>query len=88
QPFIVAALVLVMALHSLASVARLKAQYALATLEVVVYGAFIFSNTTSLSNPALNIAQGRVLQSIPRDITSVLDTLDVEAKGIVRYASC
>ncbi|KAI0650198.1 hypothetical protein C8Q79DRAFT_923554 [Trametes meyenii] len=88
QPFVVAGLIMVVALRSLASVAYPKAQFALATVEAVIYGAFVFSSTALTSRPTLTFAQAEVLRSIPRDPETIISTLGVEPTGIVHYACC
>ncbi|CDO77460.1 hypothetical protein BN946_scf184881.g3 [Trametes cinnabarina] len=87
EPFILAALVMTMVLHSLATASHLPVQYVLAVLQAVLHGAFIFSNT-SLGHPArLLPAQASVLKSIPSDVRTALAALDL-APDILRYACC
>ncbi|KAI0675875.1 hypothetical protein C8Q78DRAFT_988356 [Trametes maxima] len=88
QPFVIAGLIMVVALRSLASVAYPKAQFALATVEAVIYGAFVFSSAALTSRPTLTLAQAEVLRSIPRDPETIISTLGVEPTGIVHYACC
>ncbi|KAI0324603.1 hypothetical protein GY45DRAFT_1262517, partial [Cubamyces sp. BRFM 1775] len=87
QPFILAALLMTIILHSLAAAARLPSRFVLATLQAVLYGAFLFSNV-SLGHPReLLPAQSEVLSSLPRDLKTALSALDL-VPDIIRYACC
>ncbi|KAI0644328.1 hypothetical protein C8Q79DRAFT_874096, partial [Trametes meyenii] len=68
EPFIVAALLMTMVLHSLAATARLPVRYVLAVLQVVLHGAFSFSNHLWRRPAGLHPDQVTILSSIPRDL--------------------
>ena len=70
-------------MHSIASANRLDCEYWLATIRVVLFGAFAFSNVSR----NLTAAQNQVLDSIPLDVRTAIASLGVEP-DIIRYASC
>ncbi|KAI9057623.1 hypothetical protein FKP32DRAFT_1583402, partial [Trametes sanguinea] len=88
-PFLLAALLMVAILHTLSAVAFPAAQYILATLKVVVFGAFTMRSVGSSSGlaPSLTSEQQSILQSMPRDLRTVLDALEL-IPDIVSYACC
>ncbi|KAI0711693.1 hypothetical protein C8Q76DRAFT_571196, partial [Earliella scabrosa] len=87
QPFILAGLLMVVVLHSIASAARLKSEFILATMEVIVFGSFMFCNSLPSPPSPMCISQADALRSIPRDMKTALSVLEVEPE-IVEYACC
>lgn len=85
QPFVLAALLMTVVLHSLAAAARLPVEFVLSVLEAVLYGAFVFSNVARPNT--LTTAQAEVLGTIPRTMDTVMDTLKLKP-NIIRYACC
>ncbi|KAJ2974975.1 hypothetical protein NUW54_g11804 [Trametes sanguinea] len=88
QPFVLAAFIMVTVLHSIAATARLKSQYILATIEAVLYGAFVFSNVAASSGPTLNLLQANVLRNFPQDARTAMAALGVEPDGVTHFACC
>lgn len=85
SPFILASLLLVTVLHTLASVSRLYTQLILATLRVLLFGALMLGNP-----PAPNIlsaVQEALLSRIPLDVRTVLSKLQLEPTFIT-YTTC
>ncbi|KAL7279763.1 hypothetical protein ACG7TL_006170 [Trametes sanguinea] len=90
-PFLLAALLMVAILHTLSAVAFPAAQYLLATLKVVIFGAFTMSNAarsrSSSAEAGLTPEQQSILQSMPLDLRTVLEGLEA-IPDIVSYACC
>ncbi|KAI9069599.1 hypothetical protein FKP32DRAFT_1541804, partial [Trametes sanguinea] len=88
-PFLLAGLLMVTVLHTLSAVAFPAAQYVLATLKVVVFGAFTIRNLASSSTrpPTLTADQQSLLQSMPLDLRTVLEALEL-VPDIDSYACC
>ncbi|RDX40504.1 hypothetical protein OH76DRAFT_1307036, partial [Lentinus brumalis] len=87
EPYVVAALVMTTVLHSVAAVSRMYGQYILATLEAVLFGAFVWCNTQGGGRPELTPAQARVLETLPADVRTAMSWLGLEP-DIVRHACC
>ncbi|KAI9069151.1 hypothetical protein FKP32DRAFT_1536368, partial [Trametes sanguinea] len=88
QPFLMAGLVMVTVLHTLAGVSFPAVQYILATLKVVLFGAFTMNTTMSGSRAQLLSAeQLAALRAMPLDLRTVLDHLDL-TPDITTYACC
>lgn len=85
-PFILAALCLVSILHTMAGVARPQVQLVLATLQVVLFGAFTWESSPAVRN-ILSETQSAVLHRIPLDIRTALSSLCLEP-NIIIYAAC
>ncbi|OSD01989.1 hypothetical protein PYCCODRAFT_1344209, partial [Trametes coccinea BRFM310] len=83
QPFLIAALFMVCALHSIAHVARPFANLVLATIKVVILGAIMACGGSS----RLSDLQRSLLGRVPSDVRSAMDILGLEPELIV-YASC
>ncbi|KAL7279724.1 hypothetical protein ACG7TL_006131 [Trametes sanguinea] len=83
QPFLVAALFMVCALHSLAHVARPYANLVLATIKVVIWGAIMACGGSS----TLMVHQQSLLKLIPSDVRTAIDLLGLEPDLTV-YAAC
>ncbi|KAI9062806.1 hypothetical protein FKP32DRAFT_1554566, partial [Trametes sanguinea] len=83
QPFLIAALFMVCALHSLAHVARPYANLVLATIKVVILGATMACGGSS----RLPELQQRLLKRVPSDVRSAIDLLGLEPELTV-YAAC
>ncbi|TFY56546.1 hypothetical protein EVJ58_g7577 [Rhodofomes roseus] len=88
-PFILAALLMVSALHTLSGLNREAANLVLATFRALLYGAFVIcSRSNTPRGPSrLAVEHQAILDCIPRDIRSVMSHLKVEPQ-ITRYASC
>ncbi|RDX51278.1 hypothetical protein OH76DRAFT_1347075, partial [Lentinus brumalis] len=84
--FIVAALVTVTILHSVAAVSRPYGHFILATLRVVLFGAFAYQ-TNPIARYVLTAAQALLLKAIPIDVRAAMRLLRVQA-DIVQYATC
>lgn len=84
--FIVAALVTVTILHSVAAVSRPYGHFILATLRVVLFGAFAYQ-TNPIARYVLTAAQVLLLKAIPIDVRAAMRLLRVQA-DIVQYATC
>ncbi|PIL35294.1 hypothetical protein GSI_02019 [Ganoderma sinense ZZ0214-1] len=107
QPFVLIALLVTCALHTLSGVNRGATNLLLVTLQALLVGAFISCNNEGESasgdssqditfNPArkaiharskLSSAQKAVVDSVPRDIQTVLSHLGIEP-DVIRFASC
>ncbi|KAI0710498.1 hypothetical protein C8Q76DRAFT_576339, partial [Earliella scabrosa] len=87
EPFVLAALIMTTILHSIAAVSRSRCQYILRTLEVVLYGAFVWCNTQSGNGSELTIAQDDLVNSLPEDVRTALSHLGLEPE-FLRYACC
>lgn len=89
EPFIMAALLAVTVLHTLASVSRPNCAYLLTALQVVIYGAFMYdvSQTSSHGTRSLSAAQQAILNTIPTDMRTVINNLDLEPEYML-YACC
>ncbi|PIL35041.1 hypothetical protein GSI_02828 [Ganoderma sinense ZZ0214-1] len=81
--FLLAGLLMVTVLHTLSDVARPEAAYALCALKAVIFGLFVWSNTTNMLFPS----QQALVDDTPVDIRTVLARLGVEPQ-ITRYAAC
>ncbi|KAI0658047.1 hypothetical protein C8Q70DRAFT_878943, partial [Cubamyces menziesii] len=83
QPFLIVALFMVCALHSLAHVARPYANLVLATIKMVMLGAIM-----SCGGPSrFTELQRSLLKSVPSDVRSAIELLGLEPDLTV-YASC
>ncbi|KAI0363915.1 hypothetical protein BV20DRAFT_957318, partial [Pilatotrama ljubarskyi] len=93
QPCILLALLMVSALHTLSGLNSDAANLVLGIIRVVLTGAFIASNNPHgkrRERPqlgSLTDEQRSILESVPRDIRTVLSRLEVEP-DIIRYATC
>ncbi|KAL7284233.1 hypothetical protein ACG7TL_001515 [Trametes sanguinea] len=85
EPWLLAGLVMSAVLHSLAAVSRPDLTYVLATIQAIIYGAFMYCN--GASSTTLDADQAGMLAAIPSDVRTVLGRLGLEP-DIVRYASC
>ncbi|KAH9854780.1 hypothetical protein C2E23DRAFT_725463, partial [Lenzites betulinus] len=85
EPFVVAALIMTTILHALHGVSRNDSHYVLATIRVLLYGAFAFCRTPS--SAPMTEAQQAVLASVPKDVRTALKRLHIEPE-ILRYACC
>ncbi|OJT11998.1 hypothetical protein TRAPUB_11455, partial [Trametes pubescens] len=85
EPFVLAALIMTTILHAVHSVSRVDSNYILATLRVLLFGAFMFCNRGRGSQ--LTAAQRLMLQTIPKDVRSALKKLHINPE-IIRYACC
>ncbi|TFY53450.1 hypothetical protein EVJ58_g9445 [Rhodofomes roseus] len=85
-PFLLAALLMVSALHTLSGVSRDAANLILATFRVLLYGAFV-ACSAGTSRDQLAPDKQALLDCIPRDIRSVVTHLKIEPV-LTRYASC
>ena len=72
-------------LHAIASVSRPYANFILATIRVVLFGALVFCNSST--RPTLTDAQRDLLRTVPKDVRTALKTLNVTPE-YVRYACC
>ncbi|CDO75322.1 hypothetical protein BN946_scf184517.g5 [Trametes cinnabarina] len=89
QPFLMAGLVMVTVLHTFAGVSFPAAQYVLATVKVLLLGAFTLEmfDLPGSPTPLLSPAQQAALRGVPLDLRTVLDLLQVNP-NIVSYACC
>ncbi|KAI1783100.1 hypothetical protein LXA43DRAFT_865627, partial [Ganoderma leucocontextum] len=87
EPFVLAALLMVIVLHSLAAASRVYAQYILAAVQAMLYGAVVWCNAQSGWPSSLTPAQATLLQSVPDDVRTILTSLGLES-DIIRYACC
>lgn len=89
QPFILAALLVTSALHTLSGVNRDTANLVLVMLRTVLVGAFIRCSqpATSITRSQFSIDQQAILDSIPRDVRTAISRLNLEP-SIIRYATC
>ncbi len=90
EHFIIAALIMTTILHALAATSRMHCGYILATLQAVLYGAFVWCNTRSTSSTApgtLTPDQAALLSHIPDDVRGAIKDLGLEP-DIVRHACC
>ncbi|KAH9828801.1 uncharacterized protein C8Q71DRAFT_717899, partial [Rhodofomes roseus] len=87
--FLLAALLTVSALHTLSGLSRDAANLVLAALRALLYGAFVACNAASAprGQHPLTADQHGILDSIPRDVRTVLRTLNLEPE-VTRYAAC
>ncbi|KAI0644125.1 hypothetical protein C8Q79DRAFT_914175, partial [Trametes meyenii] len=83
QPFLVAALIMVSVLHSLAHVAYPYTKLVLMTMKVVIFGALTMGN----SRLALSTEHRNFLKQIPSDVRTVMKFLALEP-DITLYATC
>lgn len=75
-------------LHSMAATARLPVQYVLQVIQVVLHGAFLYCNSSLGGGPSnLTPKQKTILKSIPDDIKTVIDDLEL-APDLIRFACC
>ncbi|KAI1788720.1 hypothetical protein LXA43DRAFT_862608, partial [Ganoderma leucocontextum] len=84
--FILAALLMVTILHTLASVARPYTQFILATLQVLLFGALSW-HTNPIAKAVLDASQNALLKRIPLDIRTALSLFELEP-DMVLYAAC
>ena len=88
QPFVVAALIMTTLLHAVASVSRPYSNFVLATIRVLLHGAFAYCNrVSSQSSSTLTAHQRNILRTVPKDVRTALKALGV-APDIVHYACC
>ncbi|PIL26911.1 hypothetical protein GSI_10049 [Ganoderma sinense ZZ0214-1] len=87
QPFVLAALIMSIVLHSLAAVSRVHVDYVLATLQAVLYGTVLWCNAQSGDSSDLTPSQASWLKTVPGDTRTVLTSLGLEP-DIIRYACC
>ncbi|KAI0653767.1 hypothetical protein C8Q70DRAFT_876659, partial [Cubamyces menziesii] len=85
EPFVLAGFIMTCMLHAIHAVNHLDSHYILATLRVVLFGAFMFCNQSRRSS--LSPAQQAVMQSIPTDVRTALKKLGINPE-IVHYACC
>ncbi|KAJ8457610.1 hypothetical protein ONZ51_g11431 [Trametes cubensis] len=85
EPFVLAALIMTCMLHAVHSVNHLDSHYVLATLRVLLFGAFMFCNKARQSS--ITPSQQAILQSMPVDVRTVLKRLGIDP-DFVRYACC
>ncbi|KAI9069639.1 hypothetical protein FKP32DRAFT_1559298, partial [Trametes sanguinea] len=83
QPFLITALFMVCALHSLAHVARPYANLVLAAIKVVILGAIMTCGGSS----NLTEMQRRLLKRVPTDVRSAIELLGLEP-DVTTYATC
>ncbi|KAH9853713.1 hypothetical protein C2E23DRAFT_727959, partial [Lenzites betulinus] len=86
EPCILLALLITSALHTLSGMNSDAANLILVTIRVVLTGAFIGKRCKG-ARSALTDQQQSMLDSIPRDVRTVLSRLGVEP-DIIRYATC
>lgn len=84
-PFLLASLFMVSALHTLSGVSRDASNLILATLRALLFGAFVACSPGT--SRGLLPRQQAILDSIPRDIRTVLTHLKIEPV-ITKYATC
>ncbi|KAI0349526.1 hypothetical protein OH77DRAFT_1364012, partial [Trametes cingulata] len=91
QPFILAALLMTSALHTLSGVNRPTTNLVLTTLRVFLVGAFMSCSEehpdASKGPPHLTRSQQALVDSIPRDVRTALSRLNIQPT-FIRYASC
>ncbi|KAI0667019.1 hypothetical protein C8Q78DRAFT_983017, partial [Trametes maxima] len=83
QPFLIAALIMVCALHSLAHLSHPYSNFVLATIKVVILGAVMMSGGSS----SLSAEHRSLLKNIPSDVRTAMKILNLEP-DVVTYASC
>lgn len=83
QPFLIAALLMVVILHAMAGVARQYVSFTLATIRVVILGAIY-----TVQGPAgLTDAQLALLQKLPDDVRTAASILELDT-AFISFASC
>ncbi|KAI0350461.1 hypothetical protein OH77DRAFT_1413006, partial [Trametes cingulata] len=91
QPFILAALLVTSALHTLSGVSRPAANLILTTFRVVLVGAFLScskeDSAPSKGFSPVSRSQQDLLHSIPQDVRTALSRLNIQP-NFIRYASC
>ncbi|CDO76809.1 hypothetical protein BN946_scf185033.g6 [Trametes cinnabarina] len=88
EPYVAAALIMTTLLHAVASVSRPYSNFVLATLRVLLHGAFVYCNRTSSADPsALSAPQRDIVNTIPKDVRTALKALGI-APDFLRYATC
>ncbi|PIL24708.1 hypothetical protein GSI_12594 [Ganoderma sinense ZZ0214-1] len=88
QPYVLAGLLMATVLHSLAATARMPVQYVLRVLQVVLYGAFLYCNSTSGSKTtSLTPDQKSILETVPIDIKTIINDLEL-SPDFIRFACC
>lgn len=87
EHFILAALVMVAVMHSIAAASRMYSAYVLRTVEAVLVGAFLWTNTRSGGPSVLTPSQASLFSQLPRDVTVALSWLGLEP-DFLRYACC
>ncbi|KAH9834090.1 uncharacterized protein C8Q71DRAFT_725300 [Rhodofomes roseus] len=85
-PFLLITLLMVSALHTISGLNREAANLILATLRALLFGAFIACSAPH-GRRQLTSEQQAILDSIPRDIRSVMSQLKVEP-SMTKYAAC
>lgn len=85
DPFILAALLVVVALHTLAATAHTHVNLILSILRVVLVGVFLSDKAGAARH--LNQSQKTMLDGIPQDIRAVLSMFDLEP-DFVPYICC
>ncbi|KAI0370446.1 hypothetical protein BV20DRAFT_944213, partial [Pilatotrama ljubarskyi] len=85
-PFILCALMVVSILHTVAAVSRPYVALVLATVKVVMFGAFTAGNTR-LGEAALTAAQAALIRDVPIDVRTAVSKLHLEP-NIIKYACC
>ncbi|EIW65134.1 uncharacterized protein TRAVEDRAFT_109688, partial [Trametes versicolor FP-101664 SS1] len=84
EPFVLAAFLMTVFLHTIAHVSRSNMGFVLATLKVIFYGCFVYCHASSRLSPA---RIDKILNAVPADIRTVLSELNIEP-DFTRYASC
>ena len=74
-------------LHALAGTARGRVSYVLATVQVLIHGAFAFCSPFPAHSFRTTVAQDELLNTIPRDVRFAISTLGLEP-DVVAYACC
>ncbi|KAI0648741.1 hypothetical protein C8Q79DRAFT_876325, partial [Trametes meyenii] len=83
EPFLLAGLLMVTVLHTFSGVAFPAAQYVLATLKAVIFGAVTFNRIQAAST---RMAQ-ELIGNVPADLRTIIDMLQL-GPDIVQYACC
>lgn len=83
QPFLIAALIMVVILHSMAAVARSYLAFTLATIRVVILGAIY----TVKGPSGLSPAQLALLRDVPHDVRKAAKVLKLDT-SFISFASC
>ncbi|KAI0696208.1 hypothetical protein C8T65DRAFT_545061, partial [Cerioporus squamosus] len=87
EHFILATLLLVTVMHALAEAAQVDVAFVLTGVKAILFGAFMWLNSSLGRRPSLTDAQNDMLKAIPSDIRAILKKLDLEP-AIIRYAVC
>ncbi|KAI1790682.1 hypothetical protein LXA43DRAFT_890624, partial [Ganoderma leucocontextum] len=83
QPFLIAALMMVVILHAMAGVARPYIAFTLATIRAVVLGAIY----TVQGPSGLTSARRTLLKQLPDDVRAAASTLNLNTP-FISFASC